>query len=92
MLWVHVNCYHHENFRTGHLLLQLHINYHGDDKQKGRHHEMTEQQLSGKGTRQKHTKPLSDEEIGNLPEKEFRLMIVKTVRDLGTRMRHRSRT
>ena len=27
--------------------------------------------------------PLNDEEIGNLPEKEFRLMIVKMIQDFG---------
>ena len=31
-------------------------------------------------------KPLKDEETGNLPEKEFRVMIVKTIQDLGKRM------
>ena len=31
-------------------------------------------------------KPQNDEEIGNLPEKEFRVMIVKMIQDLGKRM------
>ena len=31
-------------------------------------------------------KPLNDEEIGNLPEKEFRVMIVKMIQDNGKRM------
>ena len=31
-------------------------------------------------------KPLNDEEIGNPPEKEFRVMIVKMTQDLGKRM------
>ena len=28
----------------------------------------------------------NEEEIGNLPEKEFRIMIVKMIQDLGNRM------
>ena len=31
-------------------------------------------------------KQLSEVEIGNLPEKEFRIMIVKTIQDLGKTM------
>ena len=31
-------------------------------------------------------KPLNEVEIGNLPEKEFRIMIVKMIQDLGKRM------
>ena len=31
-------------------------------------------------------KQLTEVEIGNLPEKEFRIMIVKTIQDLGKRM------
>ena len=31
-------------------------------------------------------KQLSEVEIGNLPEKEFRIMIVKMIQDLGIRM------
>ena len=31
-------------------------------------------------------KQLNEEEIGNLPEKEFRIMIVKMIQDLGKRM------
>ena len=30
----------------------------------------------------------NDEEIGILPEKEFRVMIVKTIQNLGNRMEH----
>ena len=29
---------------------------------------------------------INEEEIGNLPEKEFRIMIVKMIQDLGKRM------
>ena len=31
-------------------------------------------------------KQLNKVEIGNIPEKEFRIMIVKTIQDLGKRM------
>ena len=31
-------------------------------------------------------KPLNDEEIGNSPKKEFRVIIVKMIQDLGQRM------
>ena len=31
-------------------------------------------------------KQLNEVEIGNLPEKEFRIMIVKMIQDLGIRM------
>ena len=31
-------------------------------------------------------KQWNEEEIGNLPEKEFRIMIVKMIQDLGKRM------
>ena len=31
-------------------------------------------------------KPLNEVEIGNLPEKEFRVMIVKMIQNLGNRM------
>ena len=31
-------------------------------------------------------KQLNEEEIGNLPEKEFRIMIVKMIQDIGKRM------
>ena len=34
----------------------------------------------------KNPEELSEVEIGNLPEKEFRVMIVKMVQDLGKRM------
>ena len=34
---------------------------------------------------------LNEVEIGNLPEKEFRIMIGEMIRDLGKRRRQRSR-
>ena len=74
-----------ENYGTGHLLQHLHANCQGDDKQKRRHYETSKKQLSKK--QDKHTqKPLHDEEIGNLPEREFRVMTVKVIQDLGKRM------
>ena len=36
-------------------------------------------------------KQLNEVEIGNLPEKEFRIMTVKMIQDLRKRMRQRSR-
>ena len=30
---------------------------------------------------------INEEEVGNLPEKEFRLMIVKMIQNLGNRMK-----
>ena len=36
-------------------------------------------------------KQLNEVEIGNLPEKGFRIMIVKMIQDLGKRRRQRSR-
>ena len=53
---------------------------------KVRHYSTTKKQLSEKGTREKYTKPLNDEEIGSLPENEFRVVIVKIIQDLGKRM------
>ena len=34
-------------------------------------------------------KQLNEVELGNLPEKEFRIMIVKMIQDLGKRMEAR---
>ena len=36
-------------------------------------------------------KQLNEVEIGNLPEKEFRIMIVKKIQDLGKEWRQKSR-
>ena len=65
------------------MLLRLPTYCQGDDKQKGKQCKMTKKDLSDKGTRQKQ---LNNEEIGNLPEKEFRVIIVKMTQDLGKRM------
>ena len=59
-----------ENTRTGHLLRYLHINCQGDNKQKGGHYE-TKKETAFEGTGQK---PPHDEEMGNLPENEFRMI------------------
>jgi len=32
------------------------------------------------------TKPKKEEEIGSLPEKEFRIMIIKMIQNLGTKV------
>ena len=37
-------------------------------------------------------KQLNEVEIGNLPEKEFRIMIVKMIQDLGIRMEAKIRS
>ena len=39
-----------------------------------------------KGQDETPDKQLNEVEIGNLPEKEFRIMIVKMIQDLGKRM------
>ena len=39
-----------------------------------------------KGQDKTHKKELNEMEIGNLPEKEFRMVIVKMTQDLGKRM------
>ena len=75
-----------QNSRTEHLVQNLHSNCQGDDKQKGRQYEKSEKQLSDKGQDKNKQKPLNDEEIGNLPGKEFRVMIIKMIQDLGKRM------
>ena len=34
---------------------------------------------------------INEEELGNLPEKQFREMIAKMIQDFGNRMMHKSR-
>ena len=70
-----------ENFRTGHLLQhpltnKEMINRKVDNIWQRSSFQTKEQ---GKNTQ----KPLNDEEIGNLPEKKFRVMIPKMIKDLG---------
>ena len=40
-----------------------------------------------KGQEKTSEKQLNEVEIGNLPEKEFRMVIVKMIQDLGKRMK-----
>ena len=47
--------------------------------------EETEEYPAGKGTGEMPTKP-KEEEIGNLPEKEFQIMIVKMIQNLEIKM------
>ena len=55
--------------------------------QKDRQQEKAEGYVQDEGTRKKNPeKQLNEVEIGNLPEKEFRRMIVKMIQDLGKRM------
>ena len=49
-------------------------------------HEKAESYIPDEGTRQTPEKQLNKVEIGNLPEKEFRVMIVKMMQDLGKTM------
>ena len=48
--------------------------------------EETEEYPAGKGTGKMPTKPNKEEEIGNLPDKEFRIMIVKLIQNLEIKM------
>ena len=50
--------------------------------QKVRQNETTEKYVADSGTRKKPQEQLNEEETGNLPEKEFRIMIVKTIQNL----------
>ena len=52
------------------------------DHQKSTQNEKTENYDSDKGTRKK----LSDMEINNLQEKDFRMIIVKVIQDLGNKL------
>ena len=82
-----MNHYHPENSRTGHLLKHQQTYNKGAKKQKDRHNKMTKKQLSDKqGKKKKKPQKLLNDEIGNLPEREFRVMIVKMIQDLGKRM------
>lgn len=47
---------------------------------------MKEKYTSDKEQDKNPQKLLNEEEIGNLPEKEFKVMIVKIIQDLGKRM------
>ena len=54
--------------------------------QKHKQDEKAESYVPDEGTRKTPEKQLNGVEIGNLPEKEFRIMIVKMIQDLGKRM------
>ena len=54
--------------------------------QKDRQDEKAEGYVPDEGTRKTPEKQLNEVEIGKLPEKEFRIMIVKMIQDLGKRM------
>lgn len=54
-------------------------------KQKFKQNEMAKKYVPDEGKR-KIPEERSDVEIGNLPEKEFRVMIVKMIQELGKRM------
>ena len=47
---------------------------------------MTEKYVADEGAKLTPPDQINEEEIGNLPEKEFRVMIVKMIQDLGNRM------
>ena len=50
------------------------------------HHEKADSYVPDEGTKQKAQKNNNEVEIGNLPEKEFRIMTVNIIQDLGKRM------
>ena len=54
--------------------------------QKDRQDEKAEGYVPGEGKDKTPEKQLNEVEIGNLPEKEFRIMVVKIIQDLGKRM------
>ena len=54
--------------------------------QKHRKDEKAEGYVPDEGTDKTPKKQPNEVEIGNLPEKEFRIMIVKMIQDLGKRM------
>ena len=48
--------------------------------------EMTKKCVTDEGARQKPTNKINEEEIGNLPEKEFRVMVVKMIKNVSNRV------
>ena len=54
--------------------------------QKDRQNEKAEGYVPDEGTDKTTEKQLNEVQIGNLPEKEFRIVIVKVIQDLGKRM------
>ena len=59
--------------------------------QKDRQDEKVEDYVQMKEQDKTPEKQLNDVERGNLPKKEFRIMIVNMIQDLGKRMEERSR-
>ena len=51
-----------------------------------KNNEKAEKYYTNEGTNWKHRSLINEEEIGKLPEKEFRIMIVKMIKDLEIRM------
>ena len=58
---------------------------------KDRQDEKAEGYVTDEGTNKTPEKQLHEMEIGNIPEKEFRIMIVKMIQNLGKEWRQRSR-
>ena len=54
--------------------------------QKVRQYETTKKYVSEKGQDKNKQKKVNEKEIGNAPEKEFRVVIGKMIQDLGKRM------
>ena len=54
--------------------------------QKGNHEEKAESFVLMKGQNKTPEKQVNELDIGNLPEKEFRIMIMKMIQDLRERM------
>ena len=54
--------------------------------QKDRQDEKAEGYVPDEGKDKTRGKQLNEVEIGNLPEKEFRILMVKMIQDLGKRM------
>ena len=48
--------------------------------------EKTEKHIADEGARKNPRGQINEEEIGSLPEKEFRVMIVKMIQNLGNRV------
>ena len=51
-----------------------------------KNNEKAEKYCTNEGTNQKHRSPKNEEGIGKLPEKEFRIMRVKMIKNLENRM------
>ena len=89
MLWLHMDPYHLRTpglctcFGTYIPTLKGMINRKVDTMRQQRSTIQRKEQDKNTHT---HKKTLNEEEIGNIPEKEFRVMIVKMIQNLGKRM------